>query len=64
MASNDYTDSSLTTEPENLTALLLESGLQVAYETRRTNLRLVVREVNLLGFVLTPPTKRPITSWV
>jgi hypothetical protein len=62
MASNDCTDSSLTTEPENLIALLLESGLQVAYETRRTNLRLIVREVNLLGFILTPPTKRPTTS--
>jgi hypothetical protein len=64
MASDDCTDSSLTTEPENLTALLLESGLQVAYETRRTNLGLVVREVNLPGFVPTPPTKRPTTSWV
>jgi hypothetical protein len=64
MNSDAFSVSSLTTEPENLTALLLESGLQLEHENRRTNLGLVIRETNLPGFVPTPPSKRPTTSWV
>jgi hypothetical protein len=62
IASDTCTVSSLTTKPENVTELLLESGLQVEYEQRRTNHGLVVRDANLLGCVPTPPTKRPTTS--
>jgi hypothetical protein len=64
MASDAGTVTSLTTEPENLTELLLESGLELEHENRRTNHGLVVREANLPGFIPTPPTKRPTTSWV
>ena len=64
MASDACTVSSLTFEPENLTELLLESGLQASHEPRRTNHGLVVREVNLPGCVPTPPSKRPNTSWI
>jgi hypothetical protein len=64
MNSDAFSVSSLTTEPENLTALLLESSLRLEHENRRTNLGLVIRETNLLGFVPTPPSKRPTTSWV
>lgn len=64
MASDACTVSSLTFEPENLTELLLESGLQASHEPRRTNHGLVVREVNLPGCVPTPLSKRPNTSWI
>jgi hypothetical protein len=64
MASENCTDSPLTTEPDNLTELHQLSGLQTTHLSRRTETGFVVRESRLLGCIPLPARKTPHRSWI
>jgi hypothetical protein len=65
MASILFTDSSLTTEPDNLTLLHQQSGLPTNHTSRRTQGGFLVGGPRLLNFIPTPvDIKRPLHSWV
>jgi hypothetical protein len=64
MASENCTDSPLTTEPDNLTELHQLSGLQTTHSSRRTETGFVVRESRLPGCIPLPARKTPHRSWI
>ena len=64
MATEGFTISSLTSEPDNLTALGEAAGLQHARECRRTSNSFLVSSTRLEGFISTPPHKRPKKSYI
>jgi hypothetical protein len=55
---------SLTTEPDNLTALHQNSGLQTTYESRRTETGFLIREDRLPRCVTLPASNIPTRSWI
>jgi hypothetical protein len=58
------TVSSLTTEPDNLTALYQNSGLQTTHESRRTDTGFLIREDRLPRCVTLPTSNIPTRSWI
>jgi hypothetical protein len=58
------TVSSLTTEPDNLTALHQNSGLQTTHESRRTDTGFLIREDRLPRCVTLPASNIPTRSWI
>jgi hypothetical protein len=58
------TVSSLTTEPDNLTALHQNSGLQTTHESRRTETGFLIREDRLPRCVTLPASNIPTRSWI
>ena len=61
---DNHTDSALTTEPDDLTALHQLSGLQTEHHSRRTKTGFVVRESRLPNCVALPAEKKPPRSWI
>jgi hypothetical protein len=55
---------SLTTEPDNLTALYQNSDLQTTHESRRTDTSFLIREDRLPQCVTLPVSNIPTTSWI
>lgn len=64
MASEDCTMSSLTSEPDDLTALHQLSGLQTEHQSRRTKTRFLIKADRLPNCVLLPISKIPLRSWI
>jgi hypothetical protein len=64
MDSEDHTESSLTTEPENLTELHQLSGLPTKHESRRTTQGFLIRGDRLPNCVPLPGTKNTLRSWI
>nr|OQO32518.1 hypothetical protein B0A51_00927 [Rachicladosporium sp. CCFEE 5018] len=58
------TASTLTGEPDNLTELHRESGLQTAHDKRHTKTGFLVQGDLLAKYMPTPLTKRPKSSWI
>jgi hypothetical protein len=58
------TVSSLTTEPDNLTALHQNSDLQTTHESRRTDTGFLIRADRLPGCVTLPASNIPTRSWI
>jgi hypothetical protein len=64
MASEDCTDSSLTSEPSNLTEIHHLSSLVTVHETRRTETGFIIRANRLPNCVPLPALKTPSRSWI
>lgn len=64
MASEICTDSTLTTEPDNLTEVHQLSGLPTKHSSRRTETSFVIGESQLLGCFALPARKTPHRSWI
>ena len=64
MASEICTDSTLTTEPDNLTEVHQLSGLPTTHSSRRTEAGFMIRESQLPGCFALPARKTPHRSWI
>jgi hypothetical protein len=64
MNSDALTISSLTTEPDDLTALHQNSDLQVAYDSRRTETGFLIKASRLPNYVPLPATNITARSWI
>jgi hypothetical protein len=58
------TVSSLTTKPDNLTALHQNSGLQTTHESRCTDAGFLIREDRLLRYMTLPASNISTRSWI
>ena len=64
MASEINTESSFSTEPDNLTALHKESGLLTTHYSCRTESNFLIGASRLLNCVPLPARKQPHRSWI
>ena len=64
MTSEDLTESALTSELDNLTALHKESDLQGSHDSRRTDTGFLIRASRLPNCVLLPGTNILNRSWI
>ena len=64
MAVDDYTDSSLTSEPDNLTELHRISGLPTEHQSRTTKTGFVIRQGRLPNCVPLPANNVLPRSWI
>ena len=64
MASEIDTESSFSTEPDNLTALHKESGLLTTHYSCRTESNFLIGASRLPNCVPLPTNKKPHRSWI
>jgi hypothetical protein len=64
MVSKDYTESSLTTELDDLIVLYKKSGLPTEHHLRRTETSFLIRADRLPNCILLPTNKIPTRSWI
>jgi hypothetical protein len=64
MVSEDYTESSLTTKPDDLIALYKKSGLPTEHHSRRTETGFLIRADRLPNCIPLPTNKIPTRSWI
>jgi hypothetical protein len=64
MESCDITISSLTSEPDDLTLIHAQSGLDTAHDSRHTDTGFRIDPVRLPNCVVLPASKKPRGSWI
>ena len=64
MPSEDHTESTLTSEPENLTELHQLSSLPTKHDSRRTTQGFLIRGDRLPNCIPLPSNKKLLRSWI